>query len=454
MYIEPIPQSPDQNAVINNSIKQNLQDKRKIDKNYTVAIDGKEREGVEFMKDTKKNKFPNYKGLKVGNMDSVPQNDLNEFLETSHPAEMDHVYLNNNGKSVKPVCDSMCKTLKSVKKEIFLENMTFDKNTLAKVIENSAHAEKVVFKDCKLDIDNTFKGTNSDFKFKTLNMYDCFKDSTVPFDHFVNGMKGTSLKNHNFELQLSAKDFGDRVEKRTKDKGKGGKKKKNDSDDNEYLLELDIKEGVIKELEDIYKTLCLNYRIKSVGDYIYSGQVVGKEIAGHGIYKAKKGKGQRIHYCRDLVHQYEEVTYDNGASYKGYVRDGYKHGIGIYDPNPKNGDEDDKVYGLWIHDEQRVKFTPKEVSEINRGNGAKLEYFKNNKRHVKHIEEQQNFAPPPNFKLIMDEVEARINEMKRYVKLNLFYIGKISMKKSISIMRPHKCCLKRVRNLKRKQGLR
>lgn len=54
-------ESPEE-KLINGSLKNRLHDQRgKIGKNYTVAIDGNDRDGAEFIKETNKTKFPPYK---------------------------------------------------------------------------------------------------------------------------------------------------------------------------------------------------------------------------------------------------------------------------------------------------------------------------------------------------------------------------------------------------------
>lgn len=399
--------------LINAAIVSNLNDKNgKISRNYTVAVDGSNKNGAEFIKSTNKTKFPPYKGLKVGSMNKIPSSDLNTFFEKSHPTEMDYLHLQHDGTNIDSYVDSMCDTLKVVKREIFLEFMEFNDKNLNKILESSAHVDRLVLKDCTLNLKSSFKGANALYNISTLNLYGCFKKNPLSFADFANGMKSTNLKDKKFELQVSAAEF----EKKSKKKGKS-KGSKSDK-----LAEA-VEEALLKDLKDIYQNISFTYRIIEPGDYnykgpdledeVYEGQVVGDEIAGHGFYVSRNGQGRRVHYCKDLIHQYEEINYPDGSTYKGYVRDGKKHGIGIENILSKGKKKSEPIYGLFIGDKLKQEFDDEDVRDINNGNGVQVEYFQDNKKYKRYIESGQKFTRPDDFDLIMGEVEARIKEMKK-----------------------------------------
>lgn len=338
-------------------------------------------------------------------MSKLPEKDLEEFFEKAKPTSVDCIQFSNDGKSIAPFSDSMCQTLKCAKREIYLEEMEFDDVTLKKVLESSAHVDRVVIKDSKLKIDKKYQGADGNFKFQELNMYGCFKGNQEGFEHFSKGQSKSKLKDHNFTLGLSEKDFPEASNKGGKKKGKG-KGPDKDSEKFKWM----VKEGLLKSMKDLIQNISLTYKITKIGDEEYEGQYVGDEPAGHGYYFNKKNKSERIHFCKDLIHQYEEITYPNGDQYKGYVRNGLKHGIGM------EIEEDDKtnpIYALFIHGKLREEFSKKEADMISRGDGERVEYFKNNKKHLRYIKDGQKFERPQDFDVIMDEVEERIKEMKQ-----------------------------------------
>lgn len=392
-------QTPEQQ--INFEINETLGDKGgKINKNYSVVINGNRAEGDKFIKQTNKQKFPDYKSLNIGNMQNLNKEELKKFLKDSHPKHLDNVYLQYDNSSVDSIVDEMCETLKVVKNEIYLENMRFNEISLKSIMSSSAKANRLVLKDCYLGISKGFKGESADYQLSSMNMYSTFKNDSKTFEYFFSGMKRTGLENTKFELQLSEKDFG----KKTKSK-KGGKI-------NEQEYELRVEENVLNELKDVIQGLSFTYQVLDAGEYTYEGQTVGKEIAGHGIYTHKKDKkAKRVHYSKDFVHQYEEITRPDGTTFKGYVRDGARHGLGI-ESNKKNKDkDDDEVFCLFIHDKMVHEFNDRDAREINKKNYKSVDYFKENKKSLKHVKDGQTFSKPEDFDLVMDEVEARIKHM-------------------------------------------
>lgn len=336
-------------------------------------------------------------------MSKLPEKELEQFFENAKPTAVDCIHFGNDGKSIAPFADSMCQTLKSARREIYLEQMEFDNNTLKKVLESSGHVDKVVIKDSKLKIDSKYKGADGVFQFQELNMFGSFKGNQEGFENFANGQKKSKLKDHNFTIALSEKDFPEAS-------GKGGKKKGKGPDKDSDKFKWRVKEGLLKSMKDLIQNISLTYKITKIGNEDYEGQYVGDEPAGHGFYFNKKQKSERIHFCKDLIHQYEEITYPNGDKYKGYVRNGLKHGIGM---EIEEGDENNPIHGLFIHGKLKEEFEKKEADMINRGDGERVDYFKRHKKHMRYIKDGQKFERPQDFDIIMDEVEARIKEMKQ-----------------------------------------
>lgn len=352
-------------------------------------------------------KYPDYKSLKINNMHNLNQEELKDFMKKSRPDHLQNVYLEYNGGKVDPIIDDMCETIEVCTGEVFLDKMRFNEIGLSKILNSASKAERVVFKDCTFGISNKFKAADSNYKLGVMNLYGTFKDDQKSFEYFIKGLKSTNLKSNKFELQLASSDFESKPKKKSK--------KKNNVDDEEF--EMDVDEELLNELKDIIQGLSFTYEIRNAGDYTYEGQTVGNEIAGHGVYTHNRDKNvKKVHFCHDLVHQYEESTNPDGSTYKGYVRNGLKHGIGIYS-NKKNKDKDDDlIYGLYIHDELKYEFSKKEASEINKGNFKAVEYFKKNRKHEKYVRDDQKFQPPKNFDLIMGEVNARIRQLKNEKK--------------------------------------
>jgi len=307
--------------------------------------------------------------------------------------------------------------LKVVKKEIFLRNFDFNNTTLKKILANSCQVNRLVFHDCKFKIKNTFKAGKTAYKIKQLNLYDCFKLRTAEFGYMFEGLKGSGLDTIKFDLELSDKDFNERIENRASQKKKqvGGKKGK-------IVTDTVLETAIELELGELIDSISFKYKIIDCGDYFYKGQVVGDEIAGHGMYIWKKGKAYTHHYCLDLYYQYEEKLMPNGDMYKGYVRDGKYHGLGIL---IKKGDkEEEGEHALWSYGERIEEFDEEEVLQINAGRGHSLDFFLKNRKYVKHLDNNQTFDKPEWFDAVIADVEERVAFIERKKKTEydfLFY---------------------------------
>ena len=272
--------------VINNALLEWKDEPAKINKNYTINVDGSDKRSLEFLKETNKTQFPTFKGLKIVDMNSIDNDTLNTFFGESVKENIQYLYLENGGEDIKPVTDSLCKTLKQVQQEIFLEKMRFDQDSLEQVVSASSGVRFLIFKNCIFNIDNTFKAKQSEYSFENLTLFNCFNKNTDAFEHFAKGMKGTSLKKLKFELHLSKSDFP-----------KAGKPpRKSEGKRNVDYIEWRLDDEIYQEFKDIFHNICLYYRKIDLGDWIYEGQVVDGEIAGHGIYTHKKTKAKRIHF--------------------------------------------------------------------------------------------------------------------------------------------------------------